>query len=334
MGSKEIRSGVIFLFISICSSMFTVKAQNEISYKLGESEYFEFYSDPWVNMHHFLQFQALRYSRSESLENWFSLLNESDSTTFKKLLDYYSENLLQLDLRTSKYQREFIKIISSEYGTSAPGEEFVLHLKLLDEFFEIYEKHFWANQFEINNKVFSSNRELISRSEKAVISELMNITYEYWPRTKIRVDIVYFGKATSREQKAKSYSTLEPPNIFLSTYLDSEEPMGNWVETLYHEGTHQIVSPYSGFIGGTICDVSGFPFKNPPDQLWHAYIFYMVGWLSENLFPDYGIKNYRMYLRRNDLYTDYLGKMDQFLPNYFNRKTTLFEATISIVQSL
>ncbi|MCB1023957.1 MAG: hypothetical protein KDB79_06200, partial [Acidobacteria bacterium] len=197
---------------------------------------------------------------------------------------------------------------------------------------KIYKDIFWEIQNASNKKVLNDNLAMIKSTEKVVIQRLTDLTKQFWPGGKVRVDIVYYAKSSRQNMNNRPYTSIFPTHVVMNSAGDSDRPFGNWLELLYHESSHPLILSSSGFVSGTIMDVAETSGAKPLRSLWHAYLFYFSGVVSKQALETQGIKNYEMYMVRNNVFGWYLPYLEKYLPAYVNKTMTLKDATELIFQ--
>lgn len=110
-----------------------------------------------------------------------------------------------------------------------------------------------------------------------------------------------------------------------------DEPAGNWLELLIHESSHQLILSSKGFVAGTIQDVANDLGVGVPRSLWHAYLFYFSGILTQSFLAKAGKTDYTLYMERNGVFSRYYPALQAHLPDYMAGKCTLAEATRKIL---
>lgn len=107
---------------------------------------------------------------------------------------------------------------------------------------------------------------------------------------------------------------------------------GEWIELLLHEACHHLISSSSGFVGGTILDVSDIMGKKAPRQLWHSFLFYFSGKVAQNLLTKEEMKECELYMVRRNVFAAYFPLLDKHLPAYLANEANLAEATEKIME--
>ncbi len=323
---------ILLALILVCQS---VQAQANSS-KIGESEYFEFYSNFWFNLHHFVYQEALYQkvgtktilSKEES-----KLLSSGQKSIFESVVEYYKVNLLDEDLRMSDFMTDFkhwVTDTQTGFAFKEVPDQFQALCKELKKISSIYQDLFWNNHQKYNNQTLNENINLIKTIEKSVVEKLSNQTRERWQRKKIRVDITAYAKATPRNLRDRPYTTTYPTHIVMNSKTADGTP-GNWLELLFHEASHHLIGSSTGFVGGTIQDVARSLQTQSPRSLWHAYLFYFSGFYVKEAIEQKGINNYELYMKRNQVFARYIPHLEKFLPLYLKGEKSLADVTRDII---
>ncbi|NER14731.1 hypothetical protein GWK08_14840 [Leptobacterium flavescens] len=332
----------LYLLIALTNlSVFytSVCAQEIQAGKIGESELYEFYSNFWFNMHHFFKQESLINSvKGTSVIEKATLdkMTTGERSVLQAVIEYYKTELLDEDLRTSDLMSAFKQWIigrDEERLTDIPES-----LRGLSEQLQnaaaVYRKYFWADHQAANKAVLEQNLDLIKGSEKRVSERLSDLTKSYWDNKKIRVDISYYAKASERNLTNRPYTSLFPTHVVMNSSGKADTPRGNWLELLYHESSHHLILSSGGFVGGTIRDISQVSGQRSPRQLWHAYLFYFSGVVTQAELKKQGFDNYELYMVRNKVFSSYIPFLLEYLPSYIEHKVSLHKATTDIVEAI
>ncbi|MGB3465806.1 MAG: hypothetical protein WBA74_11070, partial [Cyclobacteriaceae bacterium] len=112
-----------------------------------ETKYYTFKTDYWFNMHHFLYQEALLQSEDSTMLR--TKLKGKNNKILKSSLEYYSEYILNKDLRTDSTLQAFKLYLYKAEGLKdldAVPEKFKNLALVLTEFDETYRQHFWEEQ--------------------------------------------------------------------------------------------------------------------------------------------------------------------------------------------
>ena len=110
-----------------------------------------------------------------------------------------------------------------------------------------------------------------------------------------------------------------------------DQPYGNWLELLYHETSHHLIGSRTGFVGGTITDVAQTTEGRLPNGLWHSYLFYFSGKVTQQLLQSEGIEDYTLYMVRNRVFSRTFPLLDKYLPGYLAGEKSLATVTAEII---
>ena len=327
---------IILFAIQVKGEDYNAEKLQEHGY-VGESNHFIFYSNYWLNMHHFLYHTVIVSDTSNEMlinHDILNILSAEDAREMNKVLQYYKMNLIDKDLRTSEYMYALKRwmINQSEEGLANIPDQFKDHLSKLLDYDKVYRNNFWEKHNASNKKVVFDYMDLIKQSEKEIVNQLSWLTKEFWQRDKIRVDVSYYGKRRFRYSSDRPYTTVYPTHIVMNSWDRSY--FGNWLEMLYHEASHHLISSRSGFVGGTISNVTEVSGLKASRQLWHAYLFYFSGKSIQDFFFYYDINDYEIYMVRNKVFSNMFPYLEKHLTYYIDKKKTLEEVTLLIIQEM
>ena len=331
MNLIKITQLILFVLLMIPSFL------NAQASKFLETERFAFYNHFWFNLHHFAKHEAVLNTHLDSsiidTEEW-KQLNTNEEISLKKLIEYYKKNLVDKDLRTDDYMFDFKLwvLTQEEDGLEEIPVAFSEHCQQLLSAQQAYKNHFWHKHRTANESIVQYNLQWIKDSEMELSEKLANLTYSYWQDEKIRVDLSFYAKADKWNTRDKPYTNLHPEtHIVMNT--DSNEYPGNWFELLFHESSHHLIRTRTGFVSGTINDISKTLNQKSPRQLWHAYLFYFSGKVVQEFLQENGVPNYELYMVRNRVFSRNFKLIDTHLPAYIEGKSTLHDVTKKIIQA-
>ncbi|MEL7246785.1 MAG: hypothetical protein AAFO03_00140 [Bacteroidota bacterium] len=324
------RTLVILLFTLLSASLV---AQSSPRAPEAETEYYEFHINYWFNMHHLLWIEA--YSNTHLESSIIDVeLNAEENEALDAAVRFYRENMIQYDLRQGSYMGEFRDWITQQGSTIATvPAAFRPHTKVMFGFDAVYRRHFWSAHQNACELVLEQNLPLIEATEKVYVEEISLLTREAWQKKRIPVDITYFGKITKRNLRNRPYTTIFPTHVVMNT-LGDDQIEGAWLELLYQQSASHLVLRNSSFVTGTIKDVGEINKLQVPQTLWRGYSFYLAGSLSQQLLRQQGIDYPYTYTERNGVFSQYQGLLDTHLAAYMERKATLADATLQILQGL
>jgi hypothetical protein len=165
--------------------------------------------------------------------------------------------------------------------------------------------------------------ELIRKFEKPALERISALAQQPWPQGKIRVDISYYANW------AGAYTSTKPETHVVIASR-AEKMKNDWLELLFHEPSHAIISGDEYKVGETIQKVSDELKRNPPRQLWHSLLFYFSGVAIQDLMKAEGVE-YELYMIRNDVYGRHHEVILKYMPEYINGNSELDEALKKLI---
>ncbi len=297
---------------------------------LMETQLFEFYNHFWLNLHHFLYNKAVVFAKKKEKEaistSIWEQMNTTEKETLTSALTFYSNSLIQEDLRTGDYLAAFKGwIILQRAQSNLPSDKvFEQQINVLNDVRIIYEKYWWQEHQKTNLQALTANKSLIEKLELLAKIQLEQLTQAEWQSQKIRVDICYYAKL------GRPYTSINPTHIVMNVKRNAK-PTGNWFELLFHEASHHFIFPSSGLVGETINQAVEELGIKAPRGLWHGYLFYFTGKVSQELLIKEGIENYELYMVRRKVFDWFAPLLEKHLPAYLNGTQSLLECTKQII---
>ncbi|MEQ8364463.1 MAG: hypothetical protein RH948_16425 [Cyclobacteriaceae bacterium] len=247
---------------------------------VASTQYFEFYSNYWINLHHFLYQQAKGSQLEKLQEDGSALIDigevkiirglvEKDRSILNAAVTYYRDHLIEKTLFQLGDIRVWLQGLHSD-GVITDTTVSAQYTHVLNEVAPFYSKYIWPLHSAQNQKVVEDQINWIRDLEEGVIKDLVRLSGAEWPDTKVRVDLTAYANF------AGAYTVSRPAmNITIST-LDPTVETSLFVETIFHEGTHLLFSMDSPF-RSSIFFLSKELGINFPRNLWHVSQFYLSG---------------------------------------------------------
>lgn len=303
---------------------------------LAESERFTFYNPFWLNLHHYLHHEVLHRDSAQVdvfAKEVLDLLSAQEKEVAGKIVEFYQMKLVEQDLRTSDYMAAFKHWSAQQNATELTNvpDSFQRHCDYLTAFAPIYRQHIWPEHQTANQAILDKNLPLIRQLESRISEQLEQWTQTDWQTEKIRVDITYYAKSYRGYSRDRPFTTLGPTHVIMNT--TGHETAGNWIELLFHEASHHLITPNNGMVSETLKRVAKELNRPVPRSLWHAYLFYFSGKACQEAFQANGLPDYEVYMVRNRVFRNYLPYLEKYLPDYMAEKTTLTEASKMIITS-
>lgn len=261
----------------------------------GPLPVFEFHSGFWVNLHHFLYYEAktrdlAKDAREAAVKSGGPVLKPKASSQpslspaeqkiWEDAIAYYTANytnkdlLVNIDLILLKDQLgdfedcdELTGKIIRACDAGLPGRAGVL----LESVAPIYRAHWWPGHDRANRRWVARVAPLVREQGVGLSERLADVYQTKWPKQKIRVEVTAYANT------AGAYTTLDPLRVTIAS-LDSRNQGPEALEVLFLEASHSIALPVENAISRE-CRQRDKPI---PRDLWHALIFYTT---SEVLRP-------------------------------------------------
>lgn len=261
------------LSVLLVGSVRGAPATEEADCAVARSERFAFYSDSWVNLHHFL-FQWARSAtpaaprdrrRPVEVGEAGEAVNlaEEEQETWSGALAFYAENLVPRDLL---FTRELVDLKGrlTALPCGAPGPRSVEPElgAILEAAWPVYQEHWWPAHDAANRAWIESQVPLLASYETGLALRLAQAYGGQWPEEHIRVDVSVYANW------AGAYTTNDPNHVTLSGV---SYPGLEGLELLFHEVSHASVfeQPLLGHIAAAFRREG----TERPDRLGHVLQF-------------------------------------------------------------
>lgn len=215
-------------------------AQEAPSCRVAQSERFVFYSDPWINLHHFL-FQWAR-NLPEPLEgdrrppveileaDQLAGLPDEERAAWTAALDLYREELASENmLFNDRLVRLRNALIAADCGrldgtAVAPNIQDALASAM-----PIYRARWWNRHDQANRAWIAEQTALLESHEQALAQRLEQVYDGAWPDQPVRLDVGFYGNW------AGGYTTNGPDVVTLE---GRSYPGLQGLEMIFHEVSH------------------------------------------------------------------------------------------------
>lgn len=326
----------ILVYVTILFLPFLSKGQTKTSI-IDTSHYFEFHSDYWINLHHFLYQKADSGQLKNLLEDGLTFLDIGEDSVYDKLTDTESENLNEAVeyYKTHLTDKSLFRLGELRVWLQNQDPQRMIDdttfskplTDMLNIASTVYRPHFWPLHNTQNRKILDSHKETILRLEEDVIDELERLSGDTWPKTKVRVDL------TAYANWAGAYTPTRPKiNIFISTLAPSSTN-SHFIETLFHEGTHLLFTRKSPF-RAKIYFMSADLDIQFPNNLWHACQFYLAGRVVQDHLRQSGI-DHKLSMNVKNIFSNYnTQEFRSILEKYYQGKVDIDTTIKSLLRNL
>lgn len=292
---------------------------------------FEFYNNFWINQHHFL-YKVAEWVVKDSLDapaehQVFAEVKKKDRQAINSCVAYYQSHLIDKNLLFNNKMHE-IKRTLIHYGKEDQlpvGDIDTALVEILQAFRPIYSRYFWEKHSQRNLAVLNRNIDRIKRFENKVFGRLAELAQDQWVDGRFRIDLTYYANW------AGAYTSNKPTHAVISTH--QEEPEGSWVETVFHESAHSLISSRRGTISEVIAAAAEKLGKKPPRGLWHSIQFYFVGRTVQDLLQAQGV-TYEQIMVRGEIFSRHYPALVKWMEPYLQGESTLQAAVEKLVEAL
>src|ERR1035438_780202 len=232
---------------------------------------FDFHSNFWVNLHHFLYEQAISKSPGPS-----------DSADWHQALEVYRKDIATHELLSRDIAGINIALSQVENTESLKDSGLDAELtQTLERAATVYKARWWPQHNRANLAWIAAASPLVAKYETVMKPELSTAYQMPWPPDPIRTDVAEYASW------AGAYTVLDPTHITVFRPV----VMQAVVESLFHEASHGMIQKISDALT-TELDSQKKLFQRR--AFWHAVLFYTVGEVAQRHLDDYtmfGIKN-------------------------------------------
>lgn len=303
-----------------------------------ESRHFEFHSNFWINLHHFLFQQAKGDQVSHLQEDGNPILDVGEDSVFQMLstkernilitsVQYYKDHLINKSLLFDLAGLR-LWLQNQDIQTPITDTTFTKELiQILHDFSHVYKSHYWKIHDKQNKKILDGHFLIINELEVEMIERLQQLAGYDWPDSKIRIDL------TAYANWAGAYTQSRPNfNIIIST-LDPFSDQSAFIETVFHEGAHILFSRESEF-RSKIYFMSKEMDMEFPRNLWHASQFYLCGRLVQDKLQDRNIRH-ELTMDVKNIFSNYnTSKFRSVLEGYYSDDTNLENTIKALLDDL
>lgn len=240
-----------------------------------EQAAFRFQSGFWINLHHFLYWQAFDSAADKSAASMSSARAQTEA--WNRALDYYQtafagKDLLQRDMAVIKNALSDAGGAASLKGAGLDADLTVV----LEAAAPVYRSR-WREHDLRNRAWIRRLRPLLAEHERVLKERLASAYATAWPDRAIRADVVFHANW------AGAYTTLYPTRITIASN-GPDESAEESLEILFHEASHALIGKIREAISGQARSIGRLL---PRKTLWHAVLFYTTGEIVRRRIPGY-----------------------------------------------
>ena len=261
------------LFVLACGAVIFAAAERPA----GQTDaLFEFHSNPWLNLHHFLCAQGQRAAPPADMP-------DAERSAWNEGIASYA----RYAKRNPLFDEELLKIKEAlrhlETGTTLDGVAIDRAVKAtLERLMPVYRKYWWPAHDRSNREWAAAARALVDRHGAALNAALAR-AYDVTPDNPVWVDVAVDAGPLG------AYTTTRPTHVMISS-TDPSYAADAALEMLFHERSHA----WGRTLTDGLTDASTSQAVKIPPQLWHAVLFYTAGELTARELRKTGVA-YRHY---------------------------------------
>lgn len=249
---------------------------------------FEFHSNFWINLHHFLYHLAQPPGpppRSPVVAP-AGALSAREHAVWDSAVAYYRAHVIQHDvLFDSSMQPVKVALAGAEDDSVLPnGVVDAALTRVLDEAAPVYRRHWWATHDAMNRLWIAAVESLVARLGPRIARELSTAYATPWYPGAMRVDV-----SAHAGTRLVAYTTGTTHGHIVIASTDPCDQGYAALETLYHEASHTIVDDGVGPVGAGIVAAAKARHVPVPPELWHALMFATLGDLMQRDLAELGV---------------------------------------------
>lgn len=283
----------------------TASRQALVDCHRAESQRFVLYSDPWINLHHFLFEWARNVPERQPGDRrrpvgvperaQVARLDAGERQTWEHALAFYRDRWVPRNLVLDE---DLIRLRSTlaEISCTAAGPDRIPAdtREVLADAMAVYRRHWWPDHHARNLKL---RDELLVglREHESVLAERIAQAYGGgWPSQRIRVDISAYADWSG------AYTTNAPDHVVLTSTTNSYIAGLNALEMLFHEVSHAAFfeEPFTAELEAAF-RAQG---SEVPDGLTHVFQWITPAELLRSHLSGEELRDFRPYAERSELH--------------------------------
>jgi len=294
----------------------------------GRPALFDFQSNFWLNLHHFLYvtaraskgLDATRPAVTSALADTagFGALSAAEQGEWQAAVTYYEKNVADRDVLFDtgmvaiNNRLSALGSASSLTGASVDAQLAVV----MQSVAAVYRKLWWTRHDAGNREWIADMQRMLDIYGDSIATQEARAMRSPWQSSPVRVDV------TAYANWAGAYTSNKPAHITVASAIASNQG-GQGFEILFHEVLHTMAYPLLYGLDSAF-KAAGKPM---PRDATHPFIFYTAGALTARAVPghvQYGEKN-GIWTRVPDYRKTYPLLQETWQP-YLDGKTSFHEA--------
>jgi hypothetical protein len=237
---------------------------------------FEFHSDPWINLHHFL-YQWAREDlglvpgrppipeRSDAVK-----MSSSERAVWTNAVSFYRQSVgkrWHLDVENLRLNRDLMNLGGNTMAQ--PPDTIKGIAAILGSAMPIYRNLWWPQHDRGNRAWIAKLLPVLRRHEEHFVELTRRVYGAKWPDSPFRVDVsAYFNSRAG-------YTSIEGHIVMYSRDPASQDLYA--LEMLLHEVQHAQGISHEAISESALASAFDAAGTKQPDNLWHALIFASAG---------------------------------------------------------
>jgi len=277
-------------------------AQPAPATRVAASDHFDFHSDPWINLHHFL-YQWAREDRGLEIglrpvpmpeRASLEALTAEERTGWMQALDFYRTFMAErgnFDLGMMRTKWDLLTLGGDPAGH--PPDRIPGIGAALEAAMPVYRQRWWASHDRANRRWIEAVMPKLRRHEAAYVQLTMKVHESIWPSTPFRVDV------TAYPNYRAGYTTREGHIVMFSTDPNNQDLYS--LEMVLHEVQHaETIEATTPAALAAAFEAAG---SRPPGNLSHAMIFATAGEFVRSIAGKESVAAYQPYWLKQGLDT-------------------------------
>ncbi len=326
----HLRLCLLLLLIVVGSAPVDATGDQSSPSHILSTERFEFHSNFWINLHHFLFQQAKR--PDEQPMPGGRRLSREEFQQIDGAIDWYREHLAEHSLLMNE-RLYAVKRALITFGPDELTEHPALtgdHRVQLLAAAPVYRRHYWPRHDLQNHEVLFWHLQRIRTMEAPVLERIAELAQQDWPDGIIRVDLTWDANW------AGAYCTTNPIHVVLTSRIggpDNSWPPGGWMELLFHEPSHAIIDPQDSTVGKLLVEQAKARGLDSTGQLWHAVLFLFSGTAVREALERDGL-DHRILMESEGIFRRDQPRVNEGMEPYMAGETSLDDALAGVVAQL
>lgn len=263
---------------------------------VAETARFAFWSDPEVNLHHFLY----QWASAEAPRRWppavperdeLGTLAEAERAAWTAAVEHYRA---EVATRDPLFDAEMVALRDHLAGTApAPAGEWAkATLAALERARPVYLARWWQAHDAANRRWVAALTPTLERIEVPLAERMTAAFGGEWPEGLVRIDV----SAYSHDLGAYSTASAAGPGPHVViTSLGEGYAMPYALEMVFHEAGHVdlLMHPLGNALAAAFSKLGA----EPPGRLWHNALFHTAGELTRQALAEIGVEDFVPYAK-------------------------------------